>query len=81
MLPQVTALIMSIGTIVSGSVLVEIIFSYPGLGWLMYQAIGNRDYPLIQGTTFMLVLAVALSVLILDLIYPLLDPRITLTEQ
>ena len=81
MLPQVTALIMSIGTIVSGSVLVEIIFSYPGLGWLMYQAIGNSDYPLIQGTTFMLVLAVALSVLILDLIYPLLDPRITLTEQ
>ena len=80
-LPQVTALIMSIGTIVSGSVLVEIIFSYPGLGWLMYQAIGNSDYPLIQGTTFMLVLAVALSVLILDLIYPLLDPRITLTEQ
>ena len=80
-LPQVTALIMSFGLIVSGVVLVEIIFSYPGLGWLIYTAIRNSDYTLIQGTTFFLVLSVALAVLVLDLIYPLLDPRITYTER
>lgn len=80
-LPQVTALIMSFGLIVSGVVMVEIIFSYPGLGWLIFNAIGNSDYTLIQGTTFFLVLSVAVAVLVLDLLYPLFDPRITYTER
>lgn len=80
-LPQVTALAMSLGTIAGGAVLVEVIFAYPGVGSLLYTAISNSDYTLIQGITFVLVVAVATAVLILDLIYPLLDPRITYRER
>jgi len=76
-LPQVTGLAISLGTIVSGALLVEVIFSYPGVGFLLYRAIQNADYTLIQGITFMLVLAVGIVILVLDLAYPLLDPRIT----
>lgn len=76
-LPQVTGLAISLGSIVSGAVLVEVIFSYPGVGFLLYRAIQNADYTLIQGITFILVLSVGVAILILDLIYPILDPRIT----
>jgi peptide/nickel transport system permease protein len=75
-LPQVTVLALALGSIVSGAVLVEAIFSYPGLGSTLYQAIQNADYTLIQGITYLLVIGVGAAILILDLIYPLLDPRI-----
>lgn len=75
-LPQVTVLALSLGSIVSGAVLVEVIFSYPGLGSMLYRAIQNADYTAIQGITFILVVAVGLAILVLDLVYPLLDPRI-----
>ena len=75
-LPQITVLALALGSIVSGAVLVEVIFSYPGLGSTLYRAIQNADYPLIQGITFVLVVAVGVAILILDLVYPLLDPRI-----
>jgi peptide/nickel transport system permease protein len=75
-LPQITVLALLLGPIVSGAVLVEVIFSYPGLGSTLYQGILNADYTLIQGITFVLVVAVGLAILILDLAYPLLDPRI-----
>ena len=76
-LPQVTALALALGGIVGGSVLVEYIFAYPGVGYLLYQGIVNIDYTLIQGIVFILILMTATFVLILDLIYPLIDPRIT----
>ena len=76
-LPQITGLAISLGSIASGAVLVEVIFSYPGIGFLLYRAIQNADYTLIQGITFILVLSVGAAILILDLIYPILDPRIT----
>ncbi len=76
-LPQVTALALSIGGIVGGSTLVEYIFAYPGVGYLLYQGIVNNDYTLIQGIVFLLILCTATAVLILDLLYPLVDPRIT----
>lgn len=75
-LPQITVLAISLGTIVSGAVLVEVIFSYPGLGSTLYRAIQNADYTAIQGVTFILVVAVGLAILIIDLLYPLLDPRV-----
>jgi peptide/nickel transport system permease protein len=75
-LPQITVLALALGSIVSGAVLVEAIFSYPGLGFTLYQAIQNADYTLIQGITFLLIVAVGVAILILDLAYPLLDPRI-----
>ena len=77
LLPQVTALAMSLGGVVSGSALVETWFSYPGIGWLLGMAVSNSDYTLIQGITFFMVLSTALAVLVIDLVYPLLDPRIT----
>lgn len=76
LLPQVTALAIALGTAASGSVLVEVAFNYPGIGYLLYNALRSSDYFLIQGIAFFLVLTVALAVLVLDLLYPLLDPRI-----
>jgi peptide/nickel transport system permease protein len=76
-LPQVTAFALTFGAIVGGSTLVEYLFAYPGMGYLLYQGIVNQDYAVIQGICFILILTTALAVLIVDLIYPLVDPRIT----
>ncbi|MBM4437842.1 MAG: ABC transporter permease [Actinobacteria bacterium] len=76
MLPQFTGLALTFGSIVSGAVLVEVIFSYPGMGWILWNAIRNTDYFLIQGIVFVLVLSVALAMLLVDLSYPLIDRRI-----
>jgi peptide/nickel transport system permease protein len=77
LLPQVTALALSLGYIVSGAVLVEVVFGYPGVGTVLYQAIRTFDYFVIYGVVMMLILAIGLATLVMDLIYPLLDPRIT----
>ena len=76
LLPQVTSLAIALGTVASGSVLVEVVFAYPGVGWLLYNALRSSDYYMVQGVAFFLILTVAVSVLVVDLIYPLLDPRI-----
>jgi peptide/nickel transport system permease protein len=76
MLPQVTALALSIGTIFSGALLTEILFSYPGLGLLIRTAVGNGDYNMLYGTITISIIAVATAALVIDLLYPLLDPRI-----
>ena len=76
-LPQVTALALSMGSLVAGSILVEYLFSYPGTGYLLYQGIVNNDFNVIQGVVFVLIVATSLAVLIIDLLYPLIDPRIT----
>ena len=76
MLPQYTSLALSIGRIVSGSVLVEVIFTYPGVGSLLYTAIKGSDYFVIYGIVFMIIITLGLATLVLDLVYPLLDPRI-----
>lgn len=76
LLPQTTALALSLGTILSGALLVEIIFGYPGIGSVLFSAITGFDYFVIYGVVFFIVLTIALVTLILDLIYPLLDPRI-----
>lgn len=77
LLPQTTALVLTLGHILSGAVLVEVVFAYPGLGTVLYRAIREYDYFLIQGVTFLIIVSIALSTFILDLIYPLLDPRIS----
>jgi peptide/nickel transport system permease protein len=77
-LPQITALAVTIGTLVGGVVLVEVIFTYQGMGNLIFGAIQAQDFNLIQGTSFILIVTSALAVLIIDLIYPLIDPRISL---
>jgi peptide/nickel transport system permease protein len=76
LLPQVTRLAVALGSILSGAVLVEAVFSYPGLGGLLVGAISGKDYFVIQGIVLMLIVALALSLFIVDLIYPIIDPRI-----
>jgi peptide/nickel transport system permease protein len=77
LLPQATGLALSLGQIVSGAVLVEVIFGYPGIGTVLYQAIRENDHFLIQGIVFTVIIALGLATLILDAVYPLLDPRIS----
>jgi peptide/nickel transport system permease protein len=76
-LPQTTALALALGQILSGAVLVEVIFGYPGIGALLFQAIRENDYFLIQGIVFTVIVALGLATLILDILYPWLDPRIS----
>jgi peptide/nickel transport system permease protein len=79
--PQLMHLGIVLGYVVSGAILVEIVFSYPGLGYQLYQAIVNSDYTVIQGITLILAISVALCVLMIDLIYPRLDPRVTYSAE
>jgi peptide/nickel transport system permease protein len=76
LLPQITGLALSLGLIFSGALITEIVFSYPGLGSLLYNAIRNGDYNLIMGITIFSIFAITTSVLIVDLLYPFFDPRI-----
>lgn len=79
--PQLAHLAIALGYVVSGAILVEIVFSYPGLGYQLYMAIVNSDYTVIQGITLILAISVGLAVLIIDLIYPRLDPRVTYVAE
>ncbi len=81
MLPQLTKLALTMGHIVSGAILVEVIFSYPGIGFRLYQAIQSKDYFVIQGIVLVLSVSLALATFILDMIYPLIDPRISSRRQ
>ncbi len=76
-LPQVTAFALKIGLLVSGQILVERIFSYNGMGKLLFDAILDQDFPVIQGVSFIIILMTALSVFMVDLLYPFIDPRIS----
>jgi peptide/nickel transport system permease protein len=75
-LPQITGLALSLGHIVSGALLVEIIFQYPGVGTLLYRAISGFDFFTINGIVFFVIVGVGVATLLLDLSYHLLDPRI-----
>ena len=77
LLPQATGLALALGQIVSGAVLVEVIFGYPGIGTVLFQAIRENDHFLIQGIVFIVIIALGFATLLLDAIYPLLDPRIS----
>lgn len=76
MLPQVTGLALSIGTMIGGALVAEIIFSYPGLGNTMYAAVTAADYPLISATTLIITVMVLVVAFVLDIIYGLIDPRV-----
>ncbi|MEV6008887.1 ABC transporter permease [Streptomyces sp. NPDC051976] len=74
-LPNLTGFAMSLGFVVSGAVLVEYVFSYPGVGYQLVQAVDNEDFPVMQCLFLVITLAVLLSVLIADIVTALLDPR------
>jgi peptide/nickel transport system permease protein len=75
-LPQVTGLALSLGFIFGGALITEQVFSYPGIGTLLYQAVISSDYNVIMGITVYSIVSIAVAVLAIDLVYPLLDPRV-----
>jgi peptide/nickel transport system permease protein len=76
MLPQVTGLAFSIGTMVGGALVAEIIFSYPGLGYTMLNAVMGQDYPLISAATLIVTLMVLIATFLIEILYGIIDPRI-----
>lgn len=74
-LPSVASFALSLGFVVSGAILVEVVFSYPGIGYVLYQAVNNEDYPLMQGVFLIITLAVLVANIIADAVYVVLDPR------
>ena len=74
--PQVTGLAMTLGAIFNGAIITEQVFGYPGLGSLLVSAVHAGDYSLVIGVTTVSILAVSFAVLLVDLLYPLLDPRV-----
>lgn len=79
LLPQITGLALSLGQIFSGALITEIVFGYPGLGMLLYRAIINGDYNLIMGITILSIIGITTAILVVDLTYPLFDPRVRYT--
>lgn len=76
LLPQTTGLALSFGHIVGGALITEAIFAYPGLGYVIFRAITRLDFPVIQGSVLLLIVSVSIANLVIDLLYPLIDPRI-----
>jgi peptide/nickel transport system permease protein len=76
MLPQVTGLALSIGTLVGGALITEIVFSYPGVGTLLFTAISQNDYAVISGITLIITVAVLLANFLVEAVYGIIDPRI-----
>ncbi len=76
-LPQVTGLALSLGHVVAGAALVEIVFGYPGIGTLLQRSVASFDYFTIYGIVFFLIVSLGVILLIMDMVYPLIDPRIT----
>ncbi|MEN5072415.1 ABC transporter permease [Isoptericola cucumis] len=74
-LPSVTGFALSLGAVVGGSMLTEVIFNYPGVGYTLFQAVQNQDFPLMQGLFLIISLAVIAANLIADVVYVFLDPR------
>jgi peptide/nickel transport system permease protein len=75
-LPSVATFTMSLGFVVGGAVLTEVVFSYPGIGNTLYQAVINEDFPLMQGIFLIITFVVLLANLLADLVYVVMDPRI-----
>jgi peptide/nickel transport system permease protein len=75
MLPQLTGLALQLGVLVAGALVTEIVFSYPGLGYLILQAINNADFFLIQGAFLFIIIGVLLANFLVDVVYVLVDPR------
>lgn len=74
-LPQITGLALQLGVIVAGALVTEIVFSYPGIGYLILQAIQNHDYFLLQGCFLFVIIGVLLANFVIDLVYIIVDPR------
>ena len=76
MLPQITGLALSIGGMIGGALVTELVFSYPGVGTLLFSAIGQNDYPVIQAIALLITIAVLAANFAVDIVNGLIDPRI-----
>lgn len=76
LLPQITNLALQIGGVFNGALITEYVFAYPGLGQTLYMAVANGDFNLMMGISVISISAIATATLIIDLVYPLIDPRI-----
>lgn len=74
-LPQVSSFALSLGFIVGGTLIMEMVFSYQGIGYVLYQAVANHDYPLMQGCFLVITLSVLVANMLADVVYAALDPR------
>jgi peptide/nickel transport system permease protein len=74
-LPNLTGFAMSLGFVLGGAILVEYVFNYQGVGWLLLQAVENTDYPLMQALFLLITVGVLLAILLSDLVTAILDPR------
>jgi peptide/nickel transport system permease protein len=74
-LPSIASFALSIGFIMGGAILTEVVFSYPGLGYVLFQAVSNEDYPLMQGIFLIITISVLVANLLADVLYVILDPR------
>jgi len=81
LLPVSTVALVGLGTLVGGAAVVETVFSYPGLGRLIYESVLARDYPVLQGAFLLLIVTVVVANLVNDLAYPYLDPRVRRAHQ
>lgn len=76
LLPVATVFMLNLGTIVSGATVIETVFSYPGVGRLLFEAVLARDYPVIQATFFIVTVSVVGMNIVADFLYPIIDPRV-----
>ena len=76
LLPMITLVAINLGYVIAGAVTAEVVFSWPGLGTLAVEALGSRDYPVLQGVFLLLAISVVIANLVADLVYGLLDPRV-----
>jgi len=75
LLPQITGLALQLGTVIGGALVTEVVFAYPGLGYLILQAVQNADYFLLQGALLFVVVGVLVANFVIDLVYVVVDPR------
>jgi peptide/nickel transport system permease protein len=76
MLPMVTIIALNLGFTVAGAIQIEAVFSWPGLGGTIFEAVGQRDYPMLQGAFLLIAISVVAANMIADLLYSVLDPRV-----
>jgi peptide/nickel transport system permease protein len=81
MLPQITGLALSISGMIAGALITELVFSYPGIGTLLFNAISQVDYPVIQAITLFITLAVLGANFLMEIVYGIIDPRIRASQS
>lgn len=80
-LPQLSGLALALGVVIGGNIVTEIVFHYPGLGYLAYQAITDQDYFLLQGIFLFIIIGVCIANFVIDIVYVIIDPRVRISMQ